>query len=80
VVLDCVRAHDELVLARSRLEHVEVPVVLDAGAVEVGQVAAVVDDPLRIGVREADPRQGRVLERRLAVSNPAELERHQNPC
>ena len=54
-------------------------VVLDARAVEVGQVAAVVDDPLRVGVGEADPREARVLERRLAVCDAPELERHHAP-
>ena len=75
-VLDRVRAHDELVLARARLEQAEVTVVLDPRGVEVGQVAAVVDDPLRVGVGEADARERRVLERRLAVGHVPELDRH----
>src|SRR5438876_3848791 len=38
--------------------------VLDAREVEVGEIAAVVDDPLRVGVGEADARARRELERR----------------
>ena len=47
------------------------PLVLDAREVEVGQIAAVVDDSLRVGVREADARERRELERRLAVGRAA---------
>ena len=36
-------------------------VVLDARVVEVGQVPAVVDDPLRVGVGEANARQAEYL-------------------
>ena len=36
-------------------------VVLDPGQVEVGQVAAVVDDSLGVGVREADAREAENL-------------------
>src|SRR4029077_16537960 len=55
-VLDVARAHDELLalVADIHPEQVEVPVVLDPREVEVGQVAPVVDDPLRVRVREAD--------------------------
>ena len=49
--------------------------VLGPRVVEVGQVAAVVDDALRVGVREPDPRDRRVLERRLPVGDLAELDR-----
>jgi hypothetical protein len=42
-------------------------VVLDARKVEVGEVAAVVDDPLRVGVGEADARLRREPERRLLL-------------
>src|SRR3989441_1435238 len=65
VVLDRHCAHDELSVARLGPEHVEVPVVLDPRQIEVRHVAPVVDDPLRVGVREADAGPGRELERRL---------------
>ena len=53
----------------------EVAVVLRPRVVEVRQVAAVVDDSLSVGVREPDPRDRRVLERRLAIRDAAELHR-----
>ena len=52
VILDRGCAHDEL--APRDLRSAEVPVVLGPGVVEVGEVAAVVDDALRIRVREPD--------------------------
>ena len=73
-VVDRARAHDELALARSRVLHAEVTVVLDSREVEVGEVPAVVDDALGVGVREADAIERRVLERRLAIGDAAELE------
>ena len=57
-VLDVVRAHHELA-AGLPVEKPEGAQVLDAGEIEVRVVAAVVDDPLRVRVREADPRPGR---------------------
>ncbi len=48
--------------------------VLGAREVEVRHVAAVVDDALRIGVREPDARVGRVPKRRLAVGLVPELD------
>ncbi len=77
-VVDRERTHDELVLLTlPAVRHPEVAVVLHAGEVEVRHVAAVVDDSLCIGVREADTVECRVLERRLAIGDSAELER---PC
>src|SRR5204862_7211742 len=64
-VLDVVRAHDEVARLAPPLEEAERAEVLDAGEVEVGVVAAVVDDPLRVGVREADARPCAELEGRL---------------
>src|SRR5438093_2449496 len=75
-ILDRRRAHDELAVALTRGEHLEVPVVLDPGLVEVGEVAAVVDDALRVRVGESDSRECRVLERRPAARDLTELERH----
>ena len=43
--------------------------VLDAGAVEVRHVAAVVDDALGVGLVEPDPHRVREAERRLAVGD-----------
>ena len=63
-VLDVVRAHDEVAPALA-VEQPEGAEVLDAGEVEVRVVAPVVDDALRVGVREADARAGAELERRL---------------
>ena len=51
--------------------------VLDSGEVEVREVAAVVDDALCVGVGEADTVERRVLERRLAIGDAAELEAHE---
>ncbi len=48
--------------------------VLGPRMVEVGQVAAVVDDALGVGVGEPDPRQRRVAKRRAPVGEAAELE------
>ena len=50
--------------------------VLDSREVEVGQVAAVVDDALGVGVGEADPGESGELERRLAVGRLAEAGAH----
>ena len=52
-VVDLRGAHDELVAVETR-EPAEVPVVLGARVVEVGEVAAVVDDALGVRVREPD--------------------------
>src|SRR4051794_25556631 len=57
-VLDVVRPHHEFA-AGLPMQQPEGAQVLDAGEVEVGAVAAVVDDPLRVGVREADASPGR---------------------
>src|SRR5262249_14000203 len=51
-------------------------VVLDAREGEVREVPPVVDDPLGVGIRESDPPERRVLEGRLSIGDPAELERH----
>jgi hypothetical protein len=67
------RAQDELGAVEVEGEQAEVAVVLDARVVEVGEIAAVVDDPLRIGIGEADAGQGRKLEGRLAVRRTAEV-------
>src|SRR5919109_1975891 len=76
-VLDRRRPHDGLLLLPCvRHQQPEVAVVLDSGRVEIGHVPAVVDDPLRVGVGEADAREGRVAEGWLSVVGPAELERH----
>ena len=73
VVLDVRGAHH--VLGAVDPEAAEVAVVLGARVVEVGEVAAVVDDALGVRVREPDAGQRRVLERRPAVGDPAELRR-----
>ena len=53
--------------------------VLDARVVEIGQIAPVIDDSLRVGVREAHARERGVLERRLAVGRLSEIHRrHRN--
>src|SRR5207253_314575 len=56
VVFDGQRAHDELVsfLADLHAEQAELAVVLDSGTVEVGEIPAVVDDPLCVGVGKSD--------------------------
>ena len=55
-------AHHELEPGRQRVQQAEVALVLDARAVEVREVAAVVDDRLGVGLVEADahaaPRSG----------------------
>ena len=76
VVLDRKRTHHELVPVEQVGTEFQVAVVLDSREVEVRQVPAVVDDPLRVRVGEADPGAGGVLERRHAVGDEAELERH----
>ena len=55
-------------------------VVLDARGIEVGQVAAVVDDALCVRVGEPDPVEGAELERGLTVGDAAELECHPRGC
>ena len=56
-------------------------VVLDARVVEVGQIAAVVDDSLCVRVREADARERRELEGRLAVGRSPQIHgRHPSPA
>src|SRR5207302_3675197 len=66
-VLDRAGAHHELLalLADLHSQQPEVAVVLDAREIEVREIAAVIDDALGIGVREADARLRRELERRL---------------
>src|SRR5262249_49862324 len=68
-VLDRARAHDELLslFADVHPKQPEIAVVLDAREVEVGEVAAVVDDALCVRVREADPRLRGEPERRLLL-------------
>ena len=68
-------AHDEVLADGLVAEEPEVALVLNAGEVEVGQIAAVVDDSLGVRVREADALEGRELERRLAVGGLAEADR-----
>jgi hypothetical protein len=63
VILDRHRAHHELPVLRLGAQHVQLPVVLDPRKVEVRHVPAVVDDGLRVGVGEADPRGRTELER-----------------
>src|SRR5207248_11528249 len=75
-VLDRGGAHHELLVSHLGLEHLQVPVILDAREVEVREVPAVVDDALRVRVREAHARECGVLERRLAIRDVAELDRH----
>src|SRR5438034_449601 len=57
-LLDVVRSHHELA-AGLVVQEAEGAEVLDPGQVEIGVVAAVVDDSLRVRVRESDPRPGR---------------------
>src|SRR5262249_6646227 len=64
-VLDVVRAHHEVAHLTVRLQEPERAEVFDACEVEVRVVAAVVDDPLGVGVREADASRRAELERRL---------------
>src|SRR5262249_38254603 len=84
VVLDRERAHDELVsfLADVHPEHAAIAEVLDASTVEVGEIAAVVDDSLRVRVGEADadvPAElesaafGRVAQERMTASASSRL-------
>jgi hypothetical protein len=73
VVLEHGGAHHEL--AAVEVDRAEVPVVLRPRVVEVGEVAAVVDDPLRVGVGEPHPVERGVPERRLAVGDVAQLHR-----
>ena len=55
------------------LDAAEVPVVLRARVVEVGEVPPVVDNALRVGVGEPDAVERRVPERRLPVGDVPEL-------
>src|SRR5262245_1126108 len=71
-VLDGHRAHREVDLAE--VHAAEVPVELGPREIEVRHVAAVVDDPLGIGVREADANERGVAKRRLALSHVPELD------
>ena len=71
------RSHHELPRARPLVLHSQMAVVLDACEVEVRHVSAVVDDPLRVGIGEADAIERRILERRLAIGEAAELEAHE---
>ena len=75
MVLDRGRTHDELGALDVHRRGSQVAVVLCPGVVEVGEVAAVVDDSLRVRVREPDAGERGVLERRPAVGDAAELER-----
>lgn len=61
------RAHDELAVSVPLRGKTEVPEVLAPGVIEVGQVAAVIDDALRVGVAEPDPGERGIAERRAAV-------------
>src|SRR6185312_2061238 len=72
VVLDARSAHRELRAVHP--EAAEVTVVLRSRVVEVRQVAAVVDDALRVRVREPDARQRRILERRASARDAPELQ------
>jgi hypothetical protein len=56
-------------------EQLEVAVIFDARVVEVGEIAPVINDALRIGVREPDPGQRRKLEGRLSVGRSAQVHR-----
>jgi di/tripeptidase len=73
VVLDGRGSHDELRVGK--LDWSEMAVVLGPRVVEVGEVTAVVDDALGVGVREPDARERRVLERRPPVRDATKLER-----
>src|SRR3954462_82582 len=64
-VLDLVRPHHEVARLTAPLQQTERAEVLDPGEVEVGVVAAVVHDPLGVGVREADAGSRAELEGRL---------------
>src|SRR3954462_734079 len=68
-VLDVAGTHDELLalFADVHAEQAEVTVVLDPCQVEIGQVTAVVNDSLCVGVREADPCLCAELEGRLLL-------------
>jgi hypothetical protein len=57
-----------------------VALVLDPGEVEVGQIAAVVDDSLGVGVREADARERRELEGRRSTVISAAILAARNGC
>src|SRR6476619_2664273 len=72
VVLDARSANHALRAVHAQTA--EVPVVLRSRVVEVRQVAAVVDDALRIRVREPDARQRRVLEGRAPARDAPELQ------
>src|SRR5207249_4523800 len=73
-VLHARRAHHELALTDLEAQEDEVAEILDAREVEVREIAPVVDDALRVRVREADARERRELERRLAISGAPELD------
>ena len=57
-IFDIVGAHHELAAAAPVVQEAETAQVLDARKVEVGVVAPVVDDPLRVRVGESHPRAG----------------------
>src|SRR5258705_2999165 len=59
----CMHAELLTCVADVHPEQAEVAVVLDACEVEVGEIATVVDDPLRVRIREADARLCAELER-----------------
>jgi hypothetical protein len=69
-------AHDELGLAVLDGEQVQMAVVFDAGVVEVGEIAPVVDDALGIRVRKAHSCERRELKGRLAVRRLAQADTH----
>ena len=71
VVLDRGCAHHEL--AAGGRGRSEVAVVLGPRMVEIGEVPPVVDDALRIRVREPDARERRVLEGRAPARDSPEL-------
>src|SRR5207237_5949263 len=66
-VLDGVRTHDELPAVLAVVQQAEPAQVLDPGEVEVRVVTAVVDDALRVRVREPNARPCRELERWLSA-------------
>ncbi len=70
-VLDVDRAHREVDVTEVHAS--EVTMVLGASDVEVRHVAAVVDDPLCVGLGEPDPLVGGVPVRRLSFGDVPEL-------
>src|SRR5450759_1035280 len=73
-VRDLERPHDELALALPVRLEPKVPVILQPGVVEVGEVAPVVDDPLGVRIGERHSRERGVPERRVLIGEPPGLE------